>query len=105
MNPVSSVRKVLSDAESLRWSDALYLRLNEKWNLDSPCIVWDPDDCESGDEVPQTAAAHNMRYALGIQDVQDIVRNARMQKPSCGVDVLFDAFLYYYDNDAFLTLQ
>ena len=39
---------------------------------------------------------------IGIQAVQQVVDNARQQLQNCSVEQLFDAFLYYYDNDAFI---
>ena len=39
---------------------------------------------------------------IGIQAIQQVVDNARQQLQNCSVEQLFDAFLYYYDNDDFI---
>lgn len=43
--------------------------------------------------------------ALRLADVEDIVANARAQKPAASEAELLEAFLYYYDNDAFITFE
>lgn len=40
--------------------------------------------------------------SIGIQDIQQVIDNARQQVEDYSIEQLFEAFLYYYDNDAFI---
>jgi hypothetical protein len=42
-----------------------------------------------------------LKCALLGEDVQSIICNAPQQKPAVSLDEIFDAFLYYYERDAF----
>lgn len=44
-------------------------------------------------------------YVLDIQTVKGIIKNISEQKAECTDNDLFEAFLYYYDNDAFLVIK
>lgn len=94
---------VLENIDEFEWSDALFLPEDEVWNLDTEGLICDPNDVENeSDEVPQAAKEHNLIDALSIQDIQDIVYNAKQQKENVSIDELLEAYLYYYDNDAFV---
>lgn len=94
---------VLENIDEFEWSDALYLPEDEVWNLDTEGLICDPNDVENEcDEVPQVAKEHNLIDALSIQDIQDIVYNAKQQKENVSIDELLEAYLYYFDNDAFV---
>lgn len=45
-----------------------------------------------------------MSYALGISALQDVVGNAKQQRPGCSLSDLMKAFLFYHRNDAFITI-
>lgn len=106
MNKIIKLRNVLLYSEKFEWSDALFLIRDNIWNLNSECIVIDPDDVENDvDEEPKFATENNMKYALSIQDIQGIVDNAYQQNPNCKETDLLQAFLYYYDHDAFITFD
>lgn len=76
---------------------------NIKWELETKGIIWDTDDVEEEeDEIPQIAKEHGFLCSISIQKIQEIVSNARQQVKDCSIEQLFAAFLYYYDNDAFL---
>jgi len=96
---------ILESASELPWNEALYLPVGGAWSLDSPTIVWDPDDvADDEQEILDFAAQHGMKYVLGISTVQEIVANAQQQKPNCSLNDKFEALLYYVQNDAFLQL-
>ena len=98
------LRKVLSDAERFPWSFALYLPADEVWSLRTKAAVLDPDDCDDSDDVPAPALEAGLSYALSMQQVQDVCRNAIGEGGESAADpeALLAAFLYFYDNDAFL---
>ncbi len=101
-----TIREVLSNAENLKWSDALFLSDAEEWTLDSRGIIWDPDDVESDEaEVPEIAERNGLYCSMNISTIQEIVENAKQQAGNCSVEILFEAFLYYWDQDAFLSLE
>ena len=96
---------ILKNIESFRWSDALFLPKDETWKNNTRGMVLDPDDVEDDeDEVPREAKEKNLIYVLNIQTIQGIVRNIREQKANYSEDELLKAFLYYYDNDAYIDL-
>lgn len=106
MNKILKLRNVLLYSEKFEWSDALFLIRDSMWTLNSECTVLDPDDVEDdADEEPKFAAENNMKYALSMQDLQSIVDNAYQQNPNCTENDLLQAFLYYYDHDAFITFD
>lgn len=106
MDKVVKLRDVLLNVKEFQWSDALFVARDEKWVLNSKCAVLDPDDIEdNADEEPRFAIDNNLKYVLGMQEVEGIVINAYEQKSSCTENDLLDAFLYYYNNDAFIILE
>ena len=103
MNKLSFILENIDDFE---WSDALFLPEDEVWNMDTEGMICDPNDVENeSDEVPKAAKERNLIYALSIQDLQDIVYNAKQQKEKASVDEVLEAYLYYYDNDAFIEWE
>jgi hypothetical protein len=111
MNEGATFRQLLEQAESLDRNAWLYLPEAEAWQLDSPTAVLRSeevppeleDDPTAG--VPQSARDAGLMRALPIAVLQEIIHNAHAQKPTVDVATLFEAFLYYYDNDAFLPLK
>lgn len=100
------LRNILNNIEKFEWSDALFLPEDETWNLDTQGAVIDPDDVEDdADEVPEFAKENNLMYALDIQTIKGIIKNAYEQKTDCTDKDLIEAFLYYYDNDAFMVIK
>ncbi|SDN31831.1 DUF7716 domain-containing protein [Paenibacillus jilunlii] len=104
MEKLITLRKILNNIEQFEWSDALFLPDDETWDLDTKGAIFDPDDVEDdSDEVPEFARENNLMYALDIQTIKGIIKNALVQKGECTDEDLIEAFLYYYDNDAFIV--
>ncbi|MFP1762735.1 hypothetical protein [Lonsdalea quercina] len=102
-----NLREVLRDAGNIDWSLALYLPTDvSSWSLDSLAMIEDPDDVDSDDldEDPDVVKDAGYRYVMGIQSVQGIVNNANLQKNNVLDEDLFKAFIYYFENDAFIKL-
>ena len=95
---------VLSNIDDFTWSDALFLPSDEVWDADSMVMILDPDDVDEDEELPEAAKNAGYEYALDVQTVQSIVKNVLAQTAEISPTVLLDAFLYYYDNDAFIEL-
>jgi hypothetical protein len=97
------MKDVLTNIDKYDWSYALFLPEDEEWELQTTCAVLDPDDVEEdADEAPRYAIDNKLVYALSIHDIQGIVENAYGQKSDCNIKDLLEAFLYYFDNDAFI---
>lgn len=107
MECLIKLRNVLANAVDLDWREYLFLPKDKNWSIDSICslINWDDledDELADDEETPQFAIDNNLIYALNMATVQDIVDNAKQQRPMCSESDLFEAFLYYYKNDAFI---
>ena len=108
MNEPISLAKAFENISSYSYKCWLFLSEVEKWTLDSPCLVIEcvevPPDQEDEPKAgyPDLALRHNMMITLEIATVQDILQNAKSQKPDAQGDDLFKAFIYYYDYDAFI---
>lgn len=106
MEKLMALRDILNHIEKFEWSDALFLPEDETWSLDTQAAIIDPDDVEDeSDEVPKFARDNNFMYALDVQTIKGIIKNAYEQKAECTDEDLIEAFLYYYDNDAFKEVK
>ncbi|MEH7353856.1 hypothetical protein V7150_09780 [Neobacillus drentensis] len=103
MEKMIRLEEVLLNPNDYSWADSLFLPENKNWNIKSPAAVLNLDDLEEGEEAPQFALDNNLIFVLNIQEVQDIVENANQQREECSVNDLFDAFIFYYRNDAFIS--
>lgn len=54
-------------------------------------------------ELPKVVIELGLSDTLGIQDIQSIVENAKLQKPNASVGDLLSAFVFYMENDAFIN--
>jgi hypothetical protein len=86
---------VLADPEAYEWSDTLFLPRHGSWTPDSTAMVLPTDDLAPGEEEPAEARDAGLKWALGIQQVQDLVAGV----PNTRED-RFAAFIYYHDRDA-----
>ncbi|WP_257819108.1 DUF7716 domain-containing protein [Burkholderia glumae] len=103
-NSLTVLGDVLRNVSEFPWNHALYMPHGVDWTASTACAVLDPDDFENeaNPERPKFAIEHSLHYALGIQVVQSIVENARLQRPDATVPDLVEAFIFYYDNDAYI---
>ena len=103
-------QEVLSDIANLPTTAWVYLPTDRNWNLTSTCAVLESeevppeleDDPSAG--VPGFAKQNGLMQALPVTVVQDIVVNARSQKPGATLEDFWRAFLYYHKHDAFINL-
>lgn len=101
-----TLAEVLSNIEDFSWSDALYLPDDEVWSKCTKGVILDPDDVEDDeDDLPKYAKDHNLTYALSIQNIEGIVENVREQKREPTIEDYLQAYLFYYDHDAFIDLM
>ena len=95
--------EILISIEEYKWSDALFLPEEEEWNKETLAMILDPDDVESEeDDAPKEALDNGLMYVLDVQTIQGIVENYKVGHKDVTGDDLLEAFLYYYDNDAYI---
>jgi hypothetical protein len=105
-----TLREILTRADQQPPKAWLYLPADTPWNLESdaealisPEVPPDrEDDPDAG--TPDVAKKMSLMRALPITTVQEIVENALSQRSDATAEELFKAFIYYYDNDAFIDL-
>ena len=103
---IITLANMLSNIQQLPWEYALYIATPEaNWLGDTKCMVLDPEETDDPDDDPVAAKANGFKYVLTISEVQDIVENIHAQRKNAEVDMLIKALKYYYDNDAFITLD
>jgi hypothetical protein len=99
---MTTLGEVLGNDSRFNAGHFLYLPMNEVWQLGTKCAVLAESDV---DGVPDLAQQNGLSYALGIAAVHDIVANAREQIKNVSLDQLLQAFLFYYDHDAFIAFD
>ena len=101
---------VLGDALNRPARGWVYLPEDREWSLDSKCAVLESEEVPPGLEdkpnagVPRWAIENGLMQAVPMSVMQDIVTNALSQKPRAGLEDLLRAFIFYWENDAFISL-
>lgn len=95
--------QVLESAEKFPDASDLFLPKAEQLSPNTKCAVLleDPEEFDFTEETLLFAEQNSLTYNIGIQIVQDVVSNARMQKVDVNAEELVQALEYYLDNDAF----
>ncbi len=91
----------------LSWRDALYLpRDKSLWGKSCEAIIAYPDDFDDYDNEDNPVELSNIgyRYDLLCDDLASIVNNTREQGATPDEGLIYDAFIYYLENDAFLKI-
>lgn len=101
MQLVDFLRRV----STFRWDYALFVAGARPYGRTTPCGVFDPNDSEDPDEDPAEVKALGLKYALGVQDVRDILENAAEQKSEVSEDELIGALNFYLSRDAFIDFS
>lgn len=101
MRNVVNVRQILQAPEE--HSGWLYLP-ESQWTLDTQGIFaeYDKDADPADDPRPEVAKINGWQEVLDSDSIEDIVANAKDQLDSLTLEQLFDAFVYYFENDAFI---
>ncbi|WP_175697126.1 DUF7716 domain-containing protein [Burkholderia ambifaria] len=74
------------------------------WTLDTEGAFTEDADHTEADMPPATAPQPGWRVTLNSATLEDIVINAHDQVDEPTVAQLFDAFVFYVDNDEFILL-
>jgi hypothetical protein len=101
-----TLREVLLKSESFPWGDALYMPPLKPWSLETPCIVHDVDDVEDDErDLPNVVIEHGFEYVLGMQLIQSIVSNLRLQTLNPSESDYLAAFTFYVENDSYMVVS
>lgn len=60
MENLIEFRNVLLNASNFSWKDSLFLPRDDNWSLDSLCYLFNLDDLEDDEEVPQIASNNSL---------------------------------------------
>ncbi|WP_321575120.1 hypothetical protein [Burkholderia sp. BE17] len=102
MNRLVTIRQVLQNPG--QHSGWLYLP-ETAWTLDTQGVFAedDKDADPDADPRPEIARTNDWQEVLDVASIEDIVSNAVAQIENPTIEQLFEAFLYYFKNDAFIT--
>jgi len=98
-----SMREVLEGLD--RMPDAWFYLPNTSWTLDTKgAFSLDSRDFAPGSTnfLPPQVASEGWIETLDAPMIQDVIDYTDQQLPSATVQDYFEAFKYYFDNDAFL---
>jgi hypothetical protein len=98
---VYPLQDILMHADTLPWQLDLFIERDGSISGEMRAAIINTEEYDDADENP-FAHEHGLRYAITVSTVQDVVSNARQQRPECNLADLVNAFVYYYHNDAFI---
>lgn len=102
MIKLANLGEVLAEPDSYLPALRLYISFVAPWTPASECMLSDEGDAE---HPPMPAMERGMEYVMGIDAVQDAMANAIEQRAGLTNEERFDAFVHYYDNDAFILFS
>lgn len=96
-----SIKKVLQEPQM--HSGWLYLP-EQPWTLETQGVFALDDKDVDLDEnlVPAIAQESNWQEVLDSDTIEDVVENAKAQVLNPTISQVFEAFIYYVENDAFI---
>lgn len=110
MNKIATLRDVLL-SNDIPWDSWLYLPEFVEWHIDSRAFMEKSEEVPPEEEdlpkagYPIYAIEHELMQALDGGTLSEIIENAKSQLTNPIAEELFGAFIYYYDNDAFLRFK
>ncbi|WP_080425505.1 hypothetical protein [Burkholderia ubonensis] len=96
---VVSIRSILEYPS--KFSGWLYLP-SLPWNLETNGVFAPYTKDADENNVPEVASRHGWNITLDSDAIEDIVTNTSAQIENPTIDQLFEAFVFYYNNDAFI---
>lgn len=103
--PLISIRKLLLNPQTNPEGWLFLPPESEKWSLDTQGVFSsDSSDYEPGSDnhLPEQIKQEGWIESLDNATIEDIVCNAQEQLGTPGENSLFQAFKFYFDNDAFI---
>ncbi|VUD69436.1 hypothetical protein TDB9533_04805 [Thalassocella blandensis] len=84
---------------------ALYLPTEDEWELQSKGSVIDPDEAEDSSGIFfKDKELQKLKYVMSIADLVGVYENLTEQTEDIDLALLFRAFLFYVDNNAYLDV-
>jgi hypothetical protein len=76
----------------------------QPWALETEGIFFDPDknNRSQTDQTPEEIRSKQLALTLDSDSIEDVIFNARAQRPDGTIEELLAAFTYYFNNDAFM---
>jgi hypothetical protein len=102
---LTTLGEALAIANQFPLDAELFLPFDEVWGSSTRCAVEPVYQYADGSTLPQIALQNGLESALNVAQFQDIVENARQQRPGASVAQLVEAFLFYFDRDAFIDFD
>lgn len=101
-----TLAEVLKNIDDLPWDYSFYIPVKDiDWAENMKCMVLDPEEAEDPDGDPDAAKKNGVKFALTINCVQGVTDNLKAQGGSANLELKIKALKYYYDNDAYITLN
>ena len=97
--------EALAHPETARCDGAIFLPLDAAWDTATACAILAIDHYDESEDEPPFARQNGLTRVLSIDQVQDIVANAREQIAEASPEQLLAAFLHYYERDAFIDFN
>jgi hypothetical protein len=101
MTQTRELQEVFENLRSFIWYHVVYLPPGTP-SLETECIVLDPNDVDSDQDLPSDAASLGFVEGLGIDDIRSIQSNAQLQGKLPSKHEMLQALVYYLENDAFI---
>jgi hypothetical protein len=101
-NQLTTLSELLTKPDQLDPRQFVYLPMGEPWSLSTRCALLECSDINGN---PEFAEKHGLEYAIGADAVQGVAYNLKSQVPVPTEKQLLEAFLFYYDNDAFVSVE
>jgi len=96
------LRELFQEVFKYSFVGFLYLSFDDVWNLDSSCIVLRDLD---NDKHPEEQSPDGLEYVMGIDTLTMIIENAKEQKQGLSDEEVLEAFLFYFDNSAYIKFS
>ena len=78
------------------------------WSLDTKgvfVIIDENIDPNSEGHIPEIVKVNGWVETLDVNSIEDVIDNAKAQLIVPSLDDLFEAFVFYIDNDAFIQFK
>lgn len=112
MEKIISLRDVIKSPESFEAINAaywLYLPKATSVSLATQCVVMEPLEIAPDDDddasIPDFAKKAAMKDVFPISTIAEIKHNLSAQVPYPTDEQHLEAFVYYYEHDAFLEIR
>lgn len=101
-----SLREALLRNEGLSDDGILYAPSGVELTLETPCALVTFEDW-ADDDPPASCDIDGVKYIelLPVDPFQQVIWNAREQRPNLSDDMLIDAVRYYCEFDAFIDFD